>query len=252
MVETASRRIDGARLTTFRDVFRGDLILPTEASLRRGARRLERDDRPPAGDRRPPARHRRRHRRAPVRPRRGPRRRGPQRRPQHGGPLDLRRRHRHRPRADAGRHGRSRSADRPLQRRRAARRARRCGPGVRPRLQRRDGLAHGHRRPDPRRWHGPAATQARTVDRLPRAVELVTADGRLVRASADENADLFWGMRGAGANFGIVTAFEFALQPIGPTIIRGILVYPAERARATWPRSIASTCPRHPTTSWPR
>ncbi len=64
-----------------------------------------------------------------------------------------------------------------------------------------------------------------------RAVELVTADGRLVRASDEENADLFWGMRGAGANFGIVTAFEFGLEPIGPTITRGILVYPAERAR---------------------
>ena len=69
-----------------------------------------------------------------------------------------------------------------------------------------------------------------TIDCL-RAVELVTADGRLVRASADENADLFWGMRGAGANFGIVTAFEFNLDSIGPTITRGVLVYPAERAR---------------------
>ena len=64
-----------------------------------------------------------------------------------------------------------------------------------------------------------------------RAVELITADGRLVRASADENAELFWGMRGAGANFGIVIAFEFDLQVIGPTINRGILVYAAERAR---------------------
>lgn len=50
-----------------------------------------------------------------------------------------------------------------------------------------------------------------TIDCL-RAVELVTADGRLVRASADENADLFWGMRGAGPNFGIVTALEFNLE----------------------------------------
>ena len=49
-----------------------------------------------------------------------------------------------------------------------------------------------------------------------RAVELVTADGRHVRASADENPDLFWGMRGAGPNFGIVTALEFDLAPIGP------------------------------------
>ena len=64
-----------------------------------------------------------------------------------------------------------------------------------------------------------------------RAVELVTADGRQVRASADDNADLFWGMRGAGPNFGIVTALEFDLAPIGPTISRGFLVYSADRAR---------------------
>ena len=63
-----------------------------------------------------------------------------------------------------------------------------------------------------------------------RAVELVTADGRLVRASADESPDLFWGVRGAGPNFGIVTALEFDLVPIGPEISRGFLVYPAARA----------------------
>ena len=69
-----------------------------------------------------------------------------------------------------------------------------------------------------------------TIDCL-RAVELVTADGRLVRASVDENADLFWGMRGAGPNFGIVTALEFNLEAIGPTITRKFHVYPTERAR---------------------
>ncbi len=69
-----------------------------------------------------------------------------------------------------------------------------------------------------------------TIDSL-RAVELVAADGRLVRASADQNADLFWGMRGAGANFGIATAFEFDLGPLGPMVTRGILIYPAERVR---------------------
>ena len=55
--------------------------------------------------------------------------------------------------------------------------------------------------------------------------------GRLVRASDDENADLFWGMRGAGPNFGIVTALEFELWPVGPVITRGILIHPPERAR---------------------
>ena len=63
-----------------------------------------------------------------------------------------------------------------------------------------------------------------------RAVDVVTADGRQLRASADEHADLFWGMRGAGPNFGIVTALEFDLSPIGPEISRGILSYPAARA----------------------
>ena len=53
-----------------------------------------------------------------------------------------------------------------------------------------------------------------TIDHL-RAVDLVLADGSLVRASADENADLFWGMRGAGANFGIATSFEFEVDDIG-------------------------------------
>jgi FAD/FMN-containing dehydrogenase len=69
-----------------------------------------------------------------------------------------------------------------------------------------------------------------TIDML-RAVEVVTADGRQVRASDDEHADLFWGMRGAGANFGIVTAFEFDLAPIGPMVTRGVLTYAAKRAR---------------------
>jgi FAD/FMN-containing dehydrogenase len=69
-----------------------------------------------------------------------------------------------------------------------------------------------------------------TIDAL-RSVELVTADGRQIRASEDEHPDLFWGLRGAGANFGIVTAFEFGLSPIGPTITRGLLTYPGDRAR---------------------
>jgi FAD/FMN-containing dehydrogenase len=69
-----------------------------------------------------------------------------------------------------------------------------------------------------------------TIDAL-RAVEVVTADGRRVRASHDEHADLLWGIRGAGANFGIVTAFEFDLAPIGPMITRGVLTYPGDRAK---------------------
>jgi FAD/FMN-containing dehydrogenase len=61
------------------------------------------------------------------------------------------------------------------------------------------------------------------------SVDVVTADGRLVHASEDENPDLFWGMRGAGPNFGIATSFEFRLHPVGPTITHGTVVYPVER-----------------------
>jgi FAD/FMN-containing dehydrogenase len=67
-----------------------------------------------------------------------------------------------------------------------------------------------------------------TIDNL-RAVELVTADGRLVRASEDENPELFWGLRGAGANFGIATAFEFGLHPFDGTVTHGVVTHPIER-----------------------
>jgi FAD/FMN-containing dehydrogenase len=62
------------------------------------------------------------------------------------------------------------------------------------------------------------------------AVELVTADGALLRASEDENPDLFWGMRGAGPNFGIVTSFEFRVHELGQTVTQGMLLFPPERA----------------------
>ena len=58
--------------------------------------------------------------------------------------------------------------------------------------------------------------------------DVVTADGRLVRASAEENSDLLWGLRGGGGNFGIVTRFEFDLHPVGPTVYAGLIFYPAE------------------------
>jgi FAD/FMN-containing dehydrogenase len=67
-----------------------------------------------------------------------------------------------------------------------------------------------------------------TLDNLV-SVDVVTADGRLVHASEDENPDLFWGMRGAGPNFGIATSFEFRLYPVGPTITHGTVVYPVDR-----------------------
>jgi len=68
-----------------------------------------------------------------------------------------------------------------------------------------------------------------TIDSL-LAVELVTADGRVVRASENENRELFWGMRGAGANFGIVTSFEFQLHPFDGLVTHGTVTHPIERA----------------------
>jgi FAD/FMN-containing dehydrogenase len=67
------------------------------------------------------------------------------------------------------------------------------------------------------------------IDRL-RAARVVTADGELVRASDDENPDLFWGLRGGGGNFGIVTEFEFELCEHGPQVLAGMLLHPLERA----------------------
>ncbi len=64
-----------------------------------------------------------------------------------------------------------------------------------------------------------------------RAVDIVTADGRLLHASADENAELLWGVRGGGGNFGVVTNFEFELHPMQRQIIGGALVFPITRAR---------------------
>jgi FAD/FMN-containing dehydrogenase len=59
--------------------------------------------------------------------------------------------------------------------------------------------------------------------------ELVTADGRVVRASAEENPDLLWGLRGGGGNFGVVTALEYRLHPV-TTVLGGAITYPVERA----------------------
>lgn len=62
------------------------------------------------------------------------------------------------------------------------------------------------------------------------SVDVVTADGRFVRASADEHPDLFWGVQGGGGNLGIVSSFEFQLHAVGPTVLAGGVFYPAERA----------------------
>ncbi|MET9344584.1 FAD-binding oxidoreductase [Nonomuraea sp. NPDC003804] len=66
-----------------------------------------------------------------------------------------------------------------------------------------------------------------TVDNL-LAAEVVTAEGGIVQASADEHPDLFWALRGGGGNFGVVTSFRFALHPVGPTVLAGPVFWAAE------------------------
>lgn len=68
-----------------------------------------------------------------------------------------------------------------------------------------------------------------TCDNLISA-EVVTADGRVLTASEDENADLFWGIRGGGGNFGIVTRFDFRLHELGPIVLAGMALWPVDRA----------------------
>jgi FAD/FMN-containing dehydrogenase len=68
-----------------------------------------------------------------------------------------------------------------------------------------------------------------TVDQL-LSVDMVTADGEFVKASETENPDLFWGVRGAGGNFGIVTEFEFRLNPVGPILLAGPIFWPMEES----------------------
>jgi len=69
-----------------------------------------------------------------------------------------------------------------------------------------------------------------TIDNLT-AADVVTADGKMLRASATENPDLFWAIRGGGGNFGIVTRFEFALHAMGPDVYAGLVVMPFDQAR---------------------
>ena len=63
------------------------------------------------------------------------------------------------------------------------------------------------------------------------SLELVTAEGRVLRASKEEEPDLFWALRGGGGNFGVVTSFEYQLHPVGPMVTGGLVAHPFERAR---------------------
>ena len=69
-----------------------------------------------------------------------------------------------------------------------------------------------------------------TVDNLV-SVDVVTADGKKMRASENENADLFWAIRGGGGNFGVITQFEFKLHEVGPEILAGLIVFPFDQAK---------------------
>ena len=64
-----------------------------------------------------------------------------------------------------------------------------------------------------------------------RAADVVLATGERIRASAEQHPDLFWALRGGGGNFGIVTSFEFALHPVGPTVLAGLIIHPLDDAK---------------------
>jgi FAD/FMN-containing dehydrogenase len=85
-----------------------------------------------------------------------------------------------------------------------------------------------------------------TIDNL-LSVDLVTADGVLRHVSDEDDPELFWGLRGAGANFGVATAFEFRLHPIGPNVTIAVVVFPIERARdaAALYRDLSQSAPNH-------
>jgi FAD/FMN-containing dehydrogenase len=84
-----------------------------------------------------------------------------------------------------------------------------------------------------------------TADNL-ESMELLTADGRLVRASERENADLFWALRGGGGNFGVVTGIDYRLYPVGPEVVGGVVAWPASEAPGVLAlyRSLAADAPR--------
>lgn len=79
------------------------------------------------------------------------------------------------------------------------------------------------------------------------AADVVTADGRFLRASADEHQDLYWALRGGGGNFGVVTGLTYRLHEVGPTVYAGPIFYPIEAARAVF-RGFRESAPEAPLT----
>lgn len=77
------------------------------------------------------------------------------------------------------------------------------------------------------------------------AADVVTAEGRLLRASRDENPDLFWSLRGGGGNFGVVTSFEYRLQPIEPELFAGVVFHALDDAPAAF-RVLREVAPAAP------
>jgi len=77
-------------------------------------------------------------------------------------------------------------------------------------------------------------------------MNLVTADGPLVRASSEENPDLFWGLQGGGGNFGVVTGIDYRLYRVGPEIVGGIVAWPRATPPRYWSYTARSPSRRRP------
>src|SRR5207253_1329023 len=77
------------------------------------------------------------------------------------------------------------------------------------------------------------------------SADIVLADGTFLTASETENKELFWGLRGGGGNFGVVTSFQYQLYPVGPTVLGGMVIYPLAQAKEvlTFYRDYANSCP---------